>query len=98
MDSGNILLALAALAVTLVVYGQLTKKRLPAPLPPGPKGLPLLGNILDLPQSEPWKTFGSWGDKYGERLFRFRAAWLTVALHRRHLLRFGRREVYRRPE
>ncbi|KAI0069200.1 cytochrome P450 [Artomyces pyxidatus] len=42
----------------------LTKKPL-GPIPPGPKGLPILGNALEFPQTEQWKTFSEWGNKYG---------------------------------
>ncbi|KIJ65809.1 hypothetical protein HYDPIDRAFT_109838 [Hydnomerulius pinastri MD-312] len=34
-------------------------------LPPGPKGLPLLGNVADLPTTQPWVTFAELGRKYG---------------------------------
>ncbi|KAI0072731.1 cytochrome P450 [Panus rudis PR-1116 ss-1] len=33
--------------------------------PPGPKPLPVLGNLLDLPRDAPWKTYASWTRKYG---------------------------------
>jgi hypothetical protein len=36
-----------------------------APLPPGPKGLPLIGNALDMPKEQEWFTFTEWGKKYG---------------------------------
>lgn len=36
------------------------------PLPPGPKSLPIIGNILDMPTEEEWKTFSAWGDTYGD--------------------------------
>ncbi|TRM56906.1 cytochrome P450 [Schizophyllum amplum] len=36
------------------------------PLPPGPKRLPLIGNLLDMPQSHAWKTFAKWGEEYGD--------------------------------
>jgi len=36
------------------------------PYPPGPKGYPLIGNILDLPKDVPiWKTFMSLAKQYG---------------------------------
>ncbi|KAH7916689.1 cytochrome P450 [Hygrophoropsis aurantiaca] len=41
-------------------------KTTPAPLPPGPKKLPLLGNILDMPSVKPWMTFADWGKKFGD--------------------------------
>ncbi|KAF8225436.1 cytochrome P450 [Tricholoma matsutake] len=38
----------------------------PAPLPPGPKGLPLVGNILDMPSEKGWLTFAQWGERWGD--------------------------------
>jgi hypothetical protein len=35
------------------------------PFPPGPKGLPVLGNMLQLPQSEQWKVYQEWTKQYG---------------------------------
>lgn len=34
-------------------------------MPPGPRGLPLLGNVLDMPTTYPWLTFAEWAKKYG---------------------------------
>ncbi|KAG6845597.1 hypothetical protein H0H87_006650 [Tephrocybe sp. NHM501043] len=36
-----------------------------APLPPGPKGYPLIGNVLDMPSKQEWVTFSQWGERYG---------------------------------
>ncbi|EMD40089.1 hypothetical protein CERSUDRAFT_45215 [Gelatoporia subvermispora B] len=35
-------------------------------LPPGPKGLPFIGNLFDMPLDYPWKTFAKWGEEYGD--------------------------------
>ncbi|KAL5480690.1 hypothetical protein ACEPAI_9630 [Sanghuangporus weigelae] len=34
-------------------------------LPPGPPGLPILGNALEILQTRVWKTFADWGGLYG---------------------------------
>ncbi|KZT28780.1 cytochrome P450 [Neolentinus lepideus HHB14362 ss-1] len=58
---------LALLALFLV--RRLTSRRLPAPYPPGPKGLPLVGNVLDMPTKHPWKTIADWGELYGRIVY-----------------------------
>ncbi|KAF7314436.1 Cytochrome P450 [Mycena kentingensis (nom. inval.)] len=35
------------------------------PYPPGPRPLPLVGNVPDIPQTFPWLTYTEWGRKYG---------------------------------
>ncbi|KAF9525565.1 OrdA protein [Crepidotus variabilis] len=35
------------------------------PLPPGPKGFPVVGNVADLPTEQEWQTYASWGRKWG---------------------------------
>ncbi|KIM57444.1 hypothetical protein SCLCIDRAFT_130521 [Scleroderma citrinum Foug A] len=39
------------------------------PLPPGPRALPLLGNLLSLNTAEPWLSYTQWGKKHGELLY-----------------------------
>ncbi|KAI9447305.1 cytochrome P450 [Lactarius psammicola] len=66
MDSPAVYLApvvLAGLSWAIVV--RFSGRRSPAPLPPGPRGLPFIGNALDMPSSCPWETFGDWGKKWG---------------------------------
>ncbi|KZV73575.1 cytochrome P450 [Peniophora sp. CONT] len=43
----------------------MNRRKSSLPLPPGPPGLPLIGNALDMPQTQPHKTFIEWGNKYG---------------------------------
>ena len=36
------------------------------PLPPGPKGYPLIGNIFDMPTYKPWLVYDEWRRTYGK--------------------------------
>ncbi|THU82960.1 cytochrome P450 [Dendrothele bispora CBS 962.96] len=55
---------LAALAVYCVV--RVVSRRSSLPLPPGPRRLPIIGNLLDMPLSKEWETFSKWGKEYGD--------------------------------
>lgn len=44
-----------------------SRSRARSKLPPGPTPLPILGNILDIPRNNPWRTFAEWGKLYGMR-------------------------------
>ncbi|PBK96431.1 cytochrome P450 [Armillaria gallica] len=41
-------------------------RRITTQFPPGPRGLPLIGNLLDMPSQKEWLTFAKWGEKYGD--------------------------------
>lgn len=43
----------------------LRQVNMPAPLPPGPRGLPVVGNVADMPAKKEWLTFAEWGRKWG---------------------------------
>ncbi|KAK0501164.1 cytochrome P450 [Armillaria luteobubalina] len=54
--------------VGLIFTWQLFRRahRSTSPFPPGPRGLPLIGNLLDMPSQKEWLTFTKWGEKYGD--------------------------------
>jgi len=47
-----------------VAYRWVASRRL-APLPPGPKGLPVLGNSYQIPAHKQWLRFDEWIKEYG---------------------------------
>ncbi|OAX43704.1 cytochrome P450 [Rhizopogon vinicolor AM-OR11-026] len=40
-----------------------------APLPPGPRLLPFVGNAFDIDVSRPWLTYANWKEKYGDLVY-----------------------------
>jgi hypothetical protein len=58
-------LAAGGLALVLVTRLLSSSRRTSASCPPGPKGLPLIGNVLDMPTEQEWLTFADWATRYG---------------------------------
>jgi hypothetical protein len=61
---------LAALFFSVMLFRQLKKGRdgnpNGLPLPPGPKGYPLIGNLFDMPVYKPWLVYDKWRKTYGK--------------------------------
>ena len=61
---------LAALFFSVILFRQLKKGRdgnaNRLPLPPGPKGYPLIGNLFDMPADKPWVVYDEWRKTYGK--------------------------------
>jgi len=45
------------------------KLRVPLPLPPGPRGYPIIGNVYDIPHEYAWHTYAEWAKKYGDIMY-----------------------------
>lgn len=75
----------------------ISRKRNPngLPLPPGPKGLPIIGNLLDMPTDKPWLVYHEWSKNYGDfilqlyflaSLFFWQVTWCTLRSSDNHSL------------
>ena len=58
---------LLAVVGAWLVKALILRKTRSSVLPPGPKGLPVIGNVFDMPKSHDWITFTEWNERYGER-------------------------------
>ncbi|KAG7439314.1 cytochrome P450 [Guyanagaster necrorhizus] len=66
-----LLLAFLSFCALLLYLLSVSFNRRRPPLPPGPKGLPFIGNLWDVPQAEdyPWRTYARWAATYGDILY-----------------------------
>ncbi|KAJ7762871.1 cytochrome P450 [Mycena olivaceomarginata] len=61
----HIAIGIACLGLGAVAYGLYSRRnRSGLPLPPGPKKLPLVGNVFDIPPTHPWETYMAWSKEY----------------------------------
>lgn len=65
MSSPNVLAAIAVVCLVIALVKRLSSRSKEVPYPPGPKPLPFLGNIRDIPLVSPWITYTEWRRTYG---------------------------------
>ncbi|KAH7099912.1 cytochrome P450 [Auriculariales sp. MPI-PUGE-AT-0066] len=44
----------------------ITSRRARSEFPPGPRGLPVIGNLFDMPNAKEWLVYAEWAKKYGD--------------------------------
>ncbi|KAF7371337.1 Cytochrome P450 [Mycena sanguinolenta] len=54
------------MTVAAITFAYSLRRRRSPPLPPGPRGLPIVGNILDLRTTNSWLNFAKLGEDWGE--------------------------------
>lgn len=66
MISSYTLLDLAVILLGIYLIRVISARNKRGPFPPGPKPLPIIGNVLDMPKSHEWFKFSEWAAQYGE--------------------------------
>ena len=69
-----VVVALGGLAF---LVARTSRRRLP--YPPGPKRLPIVGNLFSMPSQEEWKVYKKWSEDYGECMLVASAAFVPCS-------------------
>ncbi|KAK7059624.1 cytochrome P450 [Favolaschia claudopus] len=62
-----------AVSVVILLIG-INRSRKTHSTPPGPPGLPLIGNMLDLPKRESWQAYLDWSKRYDSDILTMKVA------------------------
>ena len=54
------------------------------PLPPGPRGYPIIDNLLDMPTDKSWQVFDEWSKIYGTFCNDQKSTYSLCGIHRRY--------------
>ncbi|KAF7368174.1 Cytochrome P450 [Mycena venus] len=73
--SGWLIFAFSALLYSIVRWRQNRSK---LPLPPGPKKLPLVGNLLDIPREHQWEAYHRWSKALNSDIIHLDAAGKSI--------------------
>ena len=64
LNNNDKLVILFAFAWAAFIYVRRASSR-SLPLPPGPKRLPIIGNLLNVPRSFEWEAYARWSKEFG---------------------------------
>jgi hypothetical protein len=65
--------------VTLFIGIRRRQNRSRLPLPPGPKKLPLVGNLFDIPSERQWETYLQWSKEFSALVSHFSSPKLSTS-------------------
>ncbi|KAJ7862995.1 cytochrome P450 [Mycena leptocephala] len=67
-----------------ILWSSWQRNRSKLPLPPGPKKLPLVGNLFDIPAERQWETYFEWSKRYNSDIIHLNAAGTSIIVLRAH--------------
>ncbi|KAJ7152976.1 cytochrome P450 [Mycena filopes] len=71
---------LAGLAATLLALRWKRQRQELLPLPPGPKKLPILGNLLDVPPNLQWEAYQRWSKEFDSDIIHLNVAGTSIVV------------------
>ncbi|KAL1718354.1 cytochrome P450 [Schizophyllum commune] len=74
------LATLSAIAATFAFVAYAIRRRHRAPLPPGPKGWPIIGNLLDIPSTYEWEKYMQWARELRTDILHIDAAGTSIII------------------
>jgi hypothetical protein len=82
--------------VTLFIGIRWRRNRSKLPLPPGPKKVPLVGNLFDMPSERQWETYLQWSKEFSALFSLYQSKTDHLSLRFGYHPCGGRGRIYRR--